>query len=64
MKTNVQAERMEKILFLVDKNNFALKIDTNPSRDKIERIKKAIGRRKQLLEQTISHYKNTNKLPL
>lgn len=48
----VQNERMETILYLIDKNRFSLNIDENPSRDKIERIKKAIVRKQQLFERT------------
>jgi hypothetical protein len=57
MTTLTEKSRLETILFLIDKNGFSLKIDENPSRDKIERIKKSIARKQQLFEKTIEHYK-------
>lgn len=53
---------MEKMLYLIDSNHFALKVDTNPSRDKIERIKQSISRKQQLFERTIEHYKKEKAL--
>jgi hypothetical protein len=60
MTALTQNPRLEMILYLIDKNHFELKIDENPSRDKIERIKKSIARKQQLFEKTISHYKAQN----
>lgn len=60
MTALTQNPRLEMILYLIDKNHFSLKIDENPSRDKIERIKKSIARKQQLFEKTIAHYKTKN----
>ena len=57
MTTLTEKSRFDTILHLIDKNRFSLKIDENPSRDKIERIKKSIARKQQLFEKTIEHYK-------
>lgn len=62
-KMNIpQNPLMEKMLYLIDSNHFALKVDTNPSRDKIERIKQSISRKQQLFERTIEHYKKEKAL--
>lgn len=60
MTTSTHNPRLEKIMFLIDSNHFSLKIDENPSRDKIERIKMSIARKQQLFEKTIAHYKKEN----
>ncbi|SIQ69910.1 hypothetical protein SAMN05880574_12148 [Chryseobacterium sp. RU37D] len=52
----------ERMLYLIDSNHFALKVDNNPSRDKIERIKQSIIRKQQLFERTIQHYKKERSL--
>lgn len=59
MATSVSNERMERIFYLIDKNRFSLKIDSNPSREKIERIKTSIERKKQLFEKTIAHHQKS-----
>jgi hypothetical protein len=60
MTTLTQNSRLEMILYLIDKNHFSLKVDENPSRDKIERIKMSIARKQQLFNKTIQYHKNTN----
>lgn len=49
--------RMATIFYLIDKNRFALNVDQNPSRDKIERIKSSIVRKKQLFERAMNAHK-------
>lgn len=61
MSNQLKQTNMDLILSYIDRNNIELRIDDAPSRDKIERIKHAIRRKKQLFIQTIEHYRIKNK---
>lgn len=56
MSIQVKPTNMDVILSFIDRNNIELRIDDQPSRDKIERIKQSIRRKKQLFSKTIEHY--------
>jgi|GEM_PF-3117437 len=56
MSNQVKPTHMDVILSFIDRNNIELRIDDKPSRDKIERIKHSIRRKKQLFSKTIEHY--------
>ena len=56
MSNQLKATSLDVILSFIDRNNIELRIDDTPSRDKIERIKQSIRRKKQLFYKTIEHY--------
>jgi hypothetical protein len=56
MSNQLKATSLDVILSFIDRNNIELRIDDTPSRDKIERIKHSIRRKKQLFSKTIEHY--------
>jgi len=56
MSNQLKPTNMDVILSFIDRNSIELRIDDKPSRDKIERIKQSIRRKKQLFTKTIEHY--------
>lgn len=46
-----------RLIAYLDRNNIEYHIDTNPSEEKIDRIKKAIARKKELLGDAVKTYK-------
>lgn len=63
MSNQVKPTSMDVILSFIDRNNIELKIDDKPSRDKIERIKQSIRRKKQLFSKTIEYYSKKETSP-
>lgn len=50
------------IINYLDNNNIVYKLDENPSEEKITRIKKAIQRKKTLMDLAVSTYKQVMRI--
>lgn len=60
MKTT--ANDMDMLFSFMKKAGVDYVVDTNPSADKLERIKKAIERKKQLFQKAIDKYTNAKNI--
>lgn len=56
MQIQSKTNHLDAILFFIDRNSIPLTIDEKPSRDKVERIKHSIRRKKQLFTTEIEKY--------
>lgn len=55
MKT--ENSNQNRLIAYLDRNNIDYILDTNPSEDKVNRIKKAIARKTEILDDAVRTYK-------